>query len=194
MAVTTDDGEGKETAPKSYVERTKVGNQTVEFVTSADVVKMFENKYMQKVEAKADSFSDTDQLEKAIAKARKDAIKAAYVYEQNVFNRATSEQKKKIIEMRRQTLREESDNIKKLAQMELATKKEGSKAYQKILGDIAKQEAKARQQEEKLIKARREVAKGDFDNRVGGFVASRKSYASTQREALTEYRELARQA
>ena len=194
MAVTTDDGEGKETAPKSYVERTKVGNQTVEFVTSADVVKMFENKYMQKVEAKADSFSDTDQLEKAIAKARKDAIKAAYVYEQNVFNRATSEQKKKIIEMRRQTLREESDNIKKLAQMELATKKEGSKAYQKILGDVAKQEAKARQQEEKLIKSRQEVAKGDFDNRVGGFVASRKSYASTQREALTEYRELARQA
>ena len=186
MAVNDNDSKGDATKGR-YVAQTSVGNDKVDFVANADIVKLFESKYLEKLDAKSDSSKSEAELEKAIESAHKKALKSAYVYEQNLFKQATAEQKKQILEMRQKVFEKEMADIRKESAARLAMHREGTKVYKKELAKISQQEAQ-------LLKSRQEEAKKALQQGVGGFVTSRKAYAETQRGIASEYRDMARAA
>ena len=184
------------------VQQTTVGGNRVDFVANMDIVKMFEDRYREKI---GSELVDEKSIEKAYSDAHKRAIRSAYVYEENLFKRATANQKQEILKSRQAIFQKELEQVRERGALELSMHKEGSKAYQKALDDVIKQEnevmkkiAKSQSDSRKvqadIIKERQDESRARAEGRANGFVASKRAYAQTQAQAADEYRELAWQA
>lgn len=183
MAVTDNDSKTDITQGRS-IQHTEVNGKPVDFVANDSIIKWFQSEYERRARQ---TVTNPEEMEKAFTEARERAIRSAYAYEENLFKRSAAKQQEELLNIRKKVFEKAVEQQKELSLKQQSQQHANLEAYKNALKIIHVQEAGA-------LKKIQEEAKKARQQGVGGFVASRKAYAETQRGVASEYRDMARAA
>lgn len=185
---TTDDNinsNQRDDATKGYtMAQAKVGGQKIDFVANADIVKFFEEQYTNKIDLS--KVANEDELEKAITRARERAAQSAYAYEENLFNKASIEEKKKLLAIRQAVHDKAIADKEKELQIELAKHKSNSKIYKETEKELSALREKADKAHADTLRKTQKLTREATDRDIKAKMDASKSLAKYDRKAYSE--------